>query len=338
MRTIKINFSNGLEFDTFKKAVFDINGLSSEFLFERSENPDFVIFGPYGNEIPKKGNYERIGYFCENVKPDLNCCEWAFGIPLESEIENPKYKRIQWHGFDPNILVKQLTDNDIDMIVNTKKKFCNFLYSNPVPYREEFFRELSKYKKIDAPGKSMNNHPPIDSLYKGDVWDRKRLFLSEYKFTIAFENYSYPGYQTEKLYDAMREFSIPIYCGDPNISDIFNFDSFVDCNSFVAKKRSNTLRLLEKYSQPNFIDIRPQFYNAPLRRIKRKLKSVGREMKMKHLFNRHDFQLVIDKIIELDTNEDLYIQYLKRPWFFNNKVPEDTLGKAQWIKIFESRP
>jgi len=326
-----------LELQTFKKEVFDVNGISNEFQFELSQSPDFIIFGPYGNDIPKRGNYVRIGYFCENIKPDLDSCEWAFGIPLESEIRCEKYKRIQWHGFDPKILIKSLTDNDIDKIINSKKKFCNFLYSNPIPYREDFFRQLSKYKKIDAPGKSMNNMASIDSLYQGDIWNSKRLFLGEYKFTIAFENYSYPGYQTEKLYDAMREFSLPIYCGDPNVANIFDTKSFLDYNSFVPHKPKKIINLLEQYSQPDFKDIRPQFYNDPVTRIKRKLKSIGRQIKMKSQFNRFDYELLIDKIIEIDRNQDLYIQYLKRPWLHNNKIQDHTLNKERWTNIFQSR-
>jgi len=41
----------------------------------------------------------------------------------------------------------------------------------------------------------MNNMPSVDSIYKGDKWEVKHQFLSPYKFTIAFENYVYPGYQ-----------------------------------------------------------------------------------------------------------------------------------------------
>ncbi|RZJ48653.1 MAG: hypothetical protein EOO44_20420, partial [Flavobacterium sp.] len=264
MHKIKIKFKNGLNFDTFKKEVFDVNGVSDSFEFELSDNPDFIVFGPYGNDIPPKGNYTRIGYFCENITPDLSICEWAFGIPREEEVNHKNYKRIQWHGFNPQLLVKNLSDNDIDEIVTQKQKFCNFLYSNTVPYREDFFKQLSKYKKVDAPGKSMNNMPSIDSIYSGDVWERKRSFLSKYKFTIAFENYAYPGYQTEKLYDSMRVNSLPIYCGDNYINETFNTDSFLNTPDFLKIRQSSFLDLIQKKSQLNFVDIRPSFFKNPI--------------------------------------------------------------------------
>lgn len=336
MYKIKIKFLNGLNLETFKKEVFDVNGVSENFTFEISEQPDFIVFGPYGNDIPPKGNYTRIGYFCENITPDLSICEWAFGIPNEEEINHKNYKRIQWHGFNPQLLVKNLSDNDIDRIINQKQNFCNFLYSHTVPYREDFFKQLSKYKKVDAPGKSMNNMASIDLLYKGDVWERKRQFLSRYKFTIAFENYAYPGYQTEKLYDAMRENSLSIYCGDNAIGEIFNTKSFLNTSEFIKINRNGFVGFLEKHSQLNFVDIRPTFFQKPSHRIIRKLKAIGRKLKMKRQFNKLDFSPLIDRIIEIDNNEDLYIKYLKESWFNNNRVPSNTSSKDRWTEIFSS--
>ena len=332
-KKIYIKFQNGIDFNTALKEIFF--ELQDEFEFiEANENPDFILFAPYGNDIPKKGDYVRIGYYCENITPDLSLCEWAFGIPLEEEINNPKYKRIQWHGLNPTQLIKNLSDNDIDQIISQKQSFCNFLYSHKVPYREEFFKQLSKYKKVDAPGKSMNNMPSIDSLYKGDIWERKRQFLSPYKFTIAFENYAYPGYQTEKLYDAMQVNSIPIYCGDSNISEIFNPKSFLNAPEYVNYRYNSIVSSLEKISQSNFVDIRPQFYKNPFHHLQRKLKYLGRKIKMDIQFNKLDFSSLIDRIIEIDTNQDLYIQYLKQPWFNHNKIPINTTNKERWLKIF----
>eukprot|EP01136_Pigoraptor_vietnamica_P044418 Opistho-1_new@21150 len=203
-KIINIKFQNGLDFNHGVKEI--LGELLDEYEFVDSKTPDFIVFGPYGNDIPEKGNYVRIGYYCESITPDLSNCEWAFGVPTEQEINNERYKRIQWHGVDPTIFLKNI---DVEQEFKKKNKFCNFLYSNIIPYREAFFKQLSKYKKIDAPGRSMNNMPAIDQQFSGSKWDIKRQFLTPYKFTIAFESYVYPGYQTEKLYDAMQMNSIP---------------------------------------------------------------------------------------------------------------------------------
>lgn len=329
---IKLRLQNGLYLADFKKDVFDVEGLSDIYDFEESFQPDVVIFGPYGNNIPAKGDYLRVGYFCENITPDFSICDWAFGVPQESEINDPRYKRIQWHGTDPLTLVKP-DDYDTAEIFKQKKHFCNFLYSHHVPYREAFFRQLSKYKKVDAPGKSMNNTAGIDTLYQGNTWERKRQFLNGYKFTIAFENYVYPGYQTEKLYDAMQANSIPIYCGDPGIGKIFNTGSFINAGDFIQTETGLT-NWLQKKSQMDFDDMRPAYYTAPQYRIKRKLKSWGRNLKTKLQFNKLDFSEVIERIIALDRDDDAYLQHLKQPWFINNEPPLNASNQQRWQQIF----
>ncbi|RYU91618.1 hypothetical protein EWM62_06675 [Mucilaginibacter terrigena] len=334
-KTISIKFQNGIDKQI---ALNDIlTELNDDFIFEESDKPDFILFGPYGNDIPPLGNYTRIGYYCENIQPDMQACEWAFGVPREEIVNNPRYKRIQWHGLNPQVLVKPV-NIDADGILKRKKNFCNFLYSHKVPYREEFFRQLSKYKKIDAPGRSMNNMASIDSLYSGDIWQRKRQFLSSYKFTIAFENYVYPGYQTEKLYDAMQANSLPVYCGDPNIGDIFDTASFINTADYVKTNNSAFVNWLQQKSQPNFKDILPSYHKGPQHRIRRKLKTIGRGLKMHYQFQKLDFSPLIDRIIELDKDDDKYIATLQQPWFINNHPPANASLKNHWMKIFNSRP
>lgn len=332
-KQVKIKVQNGLSFNEALKDI--LNVVIDKFDFIESDQPDYILFGPYGNDVPAPGPYTRIGYFCENITPDLNSCEWAFGIPTEREINNPRYRRIQWHNLNPDDLIK--IDWDYEQIAASKTKFCNFFYSHTVPYREEFFRQLSKYKKVDAPGKSMNNMPSVDNLYKGDRWAVKHQFLSEYKFTIAFENYVYPGYQTEKLYDAMLCKSIPIYCGDPYVGEIFNTKSFLNAADYIKPNNSGTVKFLESKSQLNFVDIRPQFYKSPNDRVQRKMKALGRELKMKLQFNKLDFSELIDQIILLDKNPELYASYLKQPWLNNNKPSRAHSLRERWIEIFDGK-
>ncbi|MEO6978897.1 MAG: glycosyltransferase family 10 [Mucilaginibacter sp.] len=330
---IKIKFQNGMALEGAVKEI--LNVVLDKFEFIESDEPDFVLFGPYGNDIPKPGPYKRIGYFCENITPDLDACEWAFGVPTEKEINNYKYKRIQWHNLNPDDLVKKNWDGE--QILASKTKFCNFFYSHPVQYREEFFRQLSKYKRVDAPGKSMNNMPSVDNIYKGDKWAVKHQFLSEYKFTIAFENYVYPGYQTEKLYDAMQCKSMPIYCGDPNAGEVFNTKSFVFANDYIQTGSPAMVQFLEKNSQLNFTDIRPMFYKSPKDRIQRKLKSIGKNLKTRLQFKNLDFSDLIDQVIMLDKDPDKYIASLNQPWFNNNTPPANFSLRERWIEIFSGK-
>jgi alpha(1,3/1,4) fucosyltransferase len=329
---IKIQFRNGLNLDTFKKEVFDVNKITNSYQFEDSNEPDFIIFGPYGNDIPPKSiKYQRIGYFCENIMPDMSICDWAFGIPRKEEVKHPNYFRIQWHGFDPARLIKN-SDIDAEKILGSKSKFCNFIYSHKVAYRERFFTQLSKYKKVDAPGKSMTNMPSIDALFLDNRWEAKRLFQADYKFTLALENYLYPGYQTEKLYDSMLSNSIPVYIGDPLVGEIFNTKSFISLagqeeTSFLIKK-------IENFAQLSFIDLLPSFYQLPHHSLSRKVKSILKDYKMKLLMDKY-MDSIVDTMIAIDKDESMYIKMFTESWLKKNEVPLNSYSINNWKKIFE---
>jgi hypothetical protein len=328
-KVIKIKFTNGLDFEGCRKDI--LSYLDPYYEFIDSDNPDFIVFGSTANDIPPKGDYVRIGYYSENFTPDMSICDWGFGIPYEEEIKSSRYKRIDWHGFDPNTLIKD-SSIDVEKIIQHKTRFCNFVYSNKVSYREKFFKELSKYKRIDAPGKSMNNMPSIDINQEGNIWERKQNFLSKYKFTISFENYSYPGYNTEKLLDPMSVNSIPIYFGNPEISRHFNTKSFVNAHNYVDGGISIMSNFLGCHCQPDFQDVRPSLYYDIGNRLKRKAKKIGRNIKMSMQFQ--NFESLIEHIIDIDKDDTLYANYLSEPWFYNNKLPVNSMIE-RWKLIFD---
>jgi hypothetical protein len=327
MRRIYLKFVNGL---SFAAGVRDIlYPLRDEYEFVQSEDPEFVIFGPYGDAVPPAGGPVRIGYFCENLFPDLSICDWAFGMPYEEDVGDPRYMRIQWHGVDPQALVRRHLDNPGELLQG-KTRFCNFVYANPIPYRERFFRELSKYKHVDAPGRSMNNMASIDSDPNSDLWKAKRRFQEHYKFTIAFENYSFPGYDTEKLLDPMFAGSLPIYFGNPRIGEHFNLRSFVNAHQYVDGRFAPFTRLLERWSQSSFREtIGPMDLPA---RARRKAKGLGRTAKMR--LQSWDFRALIEHIIRIDQNDDLYQSYAAQPWFVGNVPPSNEKTVCRWRQIF----
>lgn len=327
MKTIKIRFSNGLTFKEGVRAI--LRDLTSEFIFEESSSPDFVVFGPYGTDIPtRKRGVVTIGYFCENIRPDMSTCDWAFGVPYEEEINHPRYMRIDWHGFSPNALVKKT--RNIEDLMAGKTRFCNFIYANPVPYRERFFRELSKYKPVDAPGKSMNNMPSIDSPNDLDKWTTKRRFLSSYKFTIAFENYSYPGYHTEKILDPMVAGSVPIYFGNPRIAQHFNPRSFINAQDYVEGILQPVAEILEKSCRLRLMSAAER--QSVLGRGATKLSYMGQHFKMR--LQCWSFSDLIEQIVRIDRDESLYAQYLTEPWFHENRAPSNSAATKRWKRIF----
>jgi hypothetical protein len=56
--------------------------------------------------------------------------------------------------------------------------------------------------------------------------------MQKYKFCICYENASYPGWLTEKMLDAMFAGSVPIYLGDPLVTEIVPPEAFIDKRKF----------------------------------------------------------------------------------------------------------
>jgi len=105
-----------------------------------------------------------------------------------------------------------------------KTKFCLFAVSNgSCNERNNFFQVLSKYKMVDSCGKHLNNTGSScpKSYESNDFCD----FITKYKFMICFENKCQDNYFTEKLINAYKCNTIPIYWGCPNIDDYINLDA-----------------------------------------------------------------------------------------------------------------
>jgi len=196
-----------------------------------------------GKLLVPEGKFVKIFFGAEYTKPKMDECDWAFSSYFEEEINHPRYMRIPFcilndyqlknSGIPP--IKKKI---NFKRIKKEKTKFCNFIYSQEIISRNNFFKELNKYKKIDAPGRCMTNSPPIksDSSKKSRIslnWVQEKIdYLKPYKFTIAFENFYQPGWTTEKLTHPMLVNSIPIYFGHKDVNKEFNPKSFINFNDF----------------------------------------------------------------------------------------------------------
>lgn len=266
-------------------------------------DPDFIICSvfrkhrasrPGSSDIVRSRKKRiKIFYTPENIRPNMNRYDWAFSYDYEENFRNKRQFRLPFYtllGAGKNLLKKRI---NVRKILKEKTKFCAFVYSHGSRERNVLFRELSKYKKIDSPGKVFNNMKNIgnyascrasrDSL---TVFDDKTEFLRQYKFVISYENTCFPGYTTEKIYHPLLVNSIPVYWGNPLIHKDFNRKSFI---------------------------------------------------------NRHDFSslsAMIDKIIQLDRDDDLYMKYLKAPRYPRNRLTPYVDPKRivkQFKRIFSSK-
>jgi hypothetical protein len=60
----------------------------------------------------------------------------------------------------------------------------------------------------------------------------KRAVLRQYKFAICYENAVFPGYITEKIFDALFAGCIPIYLGAPDVTEQLPKNIFIDKRQF----------------------------------------------------------------------------------------------------------
>lgn len=301
-----------------------LTDLKPYFNFEISTSPQVVLYGPYTGEMPQ-GRYIKVFIGCENIRPIMGECDWAFGVTHEEYVHHPRYMRFMRWGDDAHLLQQ---DKNWTEVLRSKTRFCIFLYAHTVCYRDAFFRALSRYKRVDAPGRSMNNMPGIDAVPGQFDWRAKIEFLRAYKFVIAFENSSSPGYNTEKLSHAIEADSMPIYWGDPEIGRSFNVRRFINAHDYLPKPRRFMPRLpyaphsLKREAQPSFFG-----------RIARRFNGIAGEIEQR-IWALPGFDAVVDRVIELDRNDELYLRHLREPFLIGNQPPDRSAWVARWTEIF----
>lgn len=269
MKILRLGFTDTIE----SIANFFIQTLGEEYSVVRDdENPDYLIFGDINFGMNNKNynnkNCVKIFFTGENQRP------WQYdahkAISFE-HIDDANFYRLPIYviyDFDnqhrglPNSTNKfrSLTDR------HTQTKFCSALVSNPnCEFRNQFFHKLSAYKQVDSAGSWNNNIG--GSLPRGsDGVKQKFRFLDNYKFNLCFENSSYPGYATEKVYEALCCNTIPIYWGSPTVGLDFNPKAFLNWHDYkdddlfleaIKELDQDEAKYNDMFMQPMFVDNTP---------------------------------------------------------------------------------
>jgi alpha(1,3/1,4) fucosyltransferase len=238
--TLKINFCDF--WPGFEKNNLLLKFLEKHFRVSIDNNPDYLFFSVYGNKHFNFNNSIKILYTGENLIPDFNLCDYALGFHYlefgDRYLRFPLYVYYLWYYSDllknercSNRISNRLDSSIIDQLLS--RKFCNFVYSNNAnadPLRDLFFHKLNKYKKVDSGGRHLNNI--------GQSVTNKLEFIKDYKFTIAFENSSIPGYTTEKLIEPIIVKSLPVYYGNPLVNQDFNIEALIQVKGIHDLDRS----------------------------------------------------------------------------------------------------
>lgn len=227
-----------------------------DFEFTNARDADYVVHSSLGYDVLKYSGV-RIFYTGECVSPNFNISDYA--LAFDSIAMGDRYLRLPFFRLYPDAYRSLCAPRPpAAEVLALKEDFCAYVMSNTTnsaPERIHLFESLSEYKTVNSGGKWRNN-------VGGPVKD-KVAFQAKHKFVIAFENYSHPGYMTEKFAQAAQSNAIPIYWGDPNIEDLINPKSFINCHKFESfdeavtriKQLDNDDQLyMEMLSEPWFHD------------------------------------------------------------------------------------
>jgi hypothetical protein len=250
-----------------KTRNFFYNTLKEKFDVELCDCPDFLIFSDLGQHVHRIHNCIKILFCLEDFRPDFKSYDYAFTC---HQMDDPRNLRLPYYAiFGPQRLFKK-EDETPEQIMASKTRFCCFLthYANrKTRVRNDFFHKLCRYKKVDSAGGALNN-----TGYRVPPGAGAKLeFLRPYKFNIAFENASVPGYTTEKIVEAMWARCVPIYWGNPGIAQEFNPGSFLNYSDFPSEEAliekiieldQDDAKYLEYLRQPYFYNNQPnEFYS-----------------------------------------------------------------------------
>ncbi len=275
MDTIKLDFCDfypGFE----KTDNYFHNLLSERFKVVICDQPDFLIYSPFGHQH-RLHSCTRIYFSGESDVPDWNHCDYAITCHF---MDDPRHLRVPFYVFyaAPGSIVRD--ERGPDPALARRDKFCSFVVSNHHPKknknRAEFFHRLSQYKRVESGGRLLNNiGGPIPNVVGAKV-----NFLKTCKFNIAFENAAIPGYTTEKLFEALQAYTLPIYWGNPLVARDFNPGSFLNAADFPTQEK------------------------------------------------------LIEKIIELDQDDEKYLEILRQPCFHKNK-PNEFFNRKRILDFFQ---
>lgn len=203
------------------------------------EHPDYLIFGDenFGNTYEKYNNCIKIFYTGENRRYTNYKCH--YGITFD-HIDSPTHYRLPLYALVMNHHKSLGIPTPFEEYNNRlcgetieKTEFCGFVASNPnCLERNAMFYKLSDYKQISSGGVLFNNIGNV--LPRDDQGIIHKLnFLKNKKFSLVYENGSYPGYVTEKILEAYLGGTVPLYWGSSTIEMDFNPDCMISWHNFL---------------------------------------------------------------------------------------------------------
>lgn len=229
------------------------------------KNADIIFFSCFGKENKNFNHIKKIYYTGENKRPNFSECD--FSISFDYNDYNNRNIRIPlWYWFidwfnvksytNPDYLIPTSFLNNYDNLyyLKEKKRFCATVFSAPSDLRFNMVNLLNYYKNIDCFGKIHKLKLPNGEKWKLDI-------ISNYKFSICFENSVTDGYYTEKLLHAKIAGTIPLYNSSLNFKNDFNpncclnlenYDNLMEFIDEIKEIDCNKKKYKDLFNEPLF--------------------------------------------------------------------------------------
>ncbi len=170
-------------------------------------------------------------------------------------------------SFHSGLITKKLKLVPNDFEFKNKRTIALMSYYNginepPVTYkninvdlialRSRIALEGNKSDVLDVYGKGWPEGVSKENSREGDWVKRKKQLLDNYHFNLCFENTSAYNYMTEKIWDSIENYCLPIYYGkQTNAYKIFPKNSFIDYSNFESP--SELFDFIYKMNKEEFV-------------------------------------------------------------------------------------
>jgi len=122
-----------------------------------------------------------------------------------------------------------------------------------IALRSKIALEGKRRGLLDIIGKGWPENSSLENSRDGNWPKRKEEILDSYNFNFCFENTIAPNYVTEKIWDSIGCYCLPIYYGKgTNIYDLFPERSFIDYADFDSPE--HLFVYIEKMEKDEFVE------------------------------------------------------------------------------------
>lgn len=186
-------------------------GKTKALLIARLDEPPFVMPENYDKNIHE--NFDIIFTYYDDLVDNKKYFKY-FG-PWPETVNNPFVM-----GFDQKKLVTFVGSDkrsEVNGELYTERRKAIQFFENNHPADFDFY------------GKLWNASEHIS--YKGAI-ENKLEIVSQYKFSICYENGTLNGWISEKIFECFFSRCVPVYWGAPNITDYIPANTFIDKREF----------------------------------------------------------------------------------------------------------